>query len=57
MPVIKIGEHQAGILWLLGGPGAPRVSSLRLTLFLQFLDGLPPLGPLVVGGEQEEVAL
>lgn len=33
------------------------LGSPRLTLFLQSLDGLPPLRPLVVGGEQEEVAL
>lgn len=45
-------------LWLLGdqepqeGLGNP-----RLTLFLQSLDGLPPLRSLIVGGEQEEVAL
>lgn len=29
------------------------LSSLRITFLLQLLNGLPPLGPLIVGGQQE----
>lgn len=29
------------------------LGSLRITLLLQFLNGLPPLRPLVIGGQQE----
>lgn len=57
------GEQQAAILRdllvALGRGQEPHegLSSPKLTLFLQFLNGLPPLGPLVVGRQQEEVAL
>lgn len=54
---IRLGSYRIS-LWLLGAQEPQEgLDSPRLTLFLQPLDGLPPLRALVVGGEQEEVAL